>query len=58
MSDEIKCPQCGSKDVFKVHAPSGVDSEPAKFPTPQDYKCIICGRHFNQSFPLEASPKE
>ena len=47
MADDIKCPQCGSRDLTKVQV-----STPANTPTdPAQYKCLICGKHFSYIAP-------
>ena len=56
--DNIRCPQCGSRDVAKIRDFSGGGSEPAKPPTSQHYHCIICGNHFNQSSQPASFPKK
>ena len=51
MSDGIKCPQCGSRDLTKVHVATLVG---VSAPTPGEsvqYKCLICGRHFGYTVP-------
>ena len=47
MADDIKCPQCGSRDLTKVQV-----STAATAPTdPAQYKCLICRRHFSHTTP-------
>ena len=54
MADDIKCPQCGSRDLTKVQVSSSVGLSAATTTESVPYKCIICGKNFSHTVTKQA----